>query len=916
MKKNRFREADPIVEENNINEAPTQASPQEVVDAQANVDAPTEGAVDSTLADDTASEPVMDTPQEDLEVPEGSMDVSGAEMGGDLGGGAGGMSASGSTPEFGEGVKVNPETVSMEIQVPTEQLASAVAQATGDVVPAETAPDIEMAKEEELVAQQNEPTEQAPEMGAESPSPLEAEAPMGEESTEQSVPVESLDNDTQQTQTMGESKKKMSPSKKVDIKFKKKLDGIIKKGVENMAKSLNESEEDDFEDDMPAGLEIDGDSVYFEGGYVGFISNPVNCIYVSIEKCDEAEDYFLSKDWIVKTKYDFGKPFYESEEAMNMETAEEFDSDADTPDSEGLPEGYANESGRDEALENTFQDVSDEDVSEFMGRLQGYLDNEETTPQEVSDALRTSADFMDMVGGETPSNTPLMDTIRDTEDFDFDSLVDGEYENAESRDYTEDTEVPEEDDDDFEEALVRKPCRFPKDKTAIKEAKDRRANRLKETQITDSYDLLSGRYQPWSGAIDTWENLERLGLLEELDSLLEDIYPEGLDEGYLNDILWHDREWVYESLGLSKDGEPQEEEEDYDEDSEFIGDEEDYEEDDFEESRNLRNKRRIKESRRPVRRLKEGPGAGYTLEIEDLEILDDTVEIVDYDTKDNSWTFTVEVTDGTYTFSADHSYWGGSDEAYISNGILTGVYYSEDTSPSFIGDTTEDTSLKDTFAPEIVEDIKSCLPYTVTVSAVVGRGWQHYEIGSDFSLEGRYNGIAKLKEPYSYYFDFISFEGHSEDLGSSIERMWNSETDYGYDYDESLRRNRRKIAESAKDSKLKEASEIIYPAGSGPSESSALYKKSTRKDSNLVKAHEKVVRSRREALKNFHESVNRPTPVRNRRFNEALRSPLSYGSMSTGNLSGSAWKNNKFIDKYEESQKLDFNTLLNEGYLG
>ena len=916
MKKNRFREADPIVEENNINEAPTQASPQEVVDAQANVDAPTEETVDSTLADDTASEPMMDTPQEDLEVPEGSMDVSGADMGGDLGGGAGGMSASGSTPEFGDGVKVNPETVSMEIQVPTEQLASAVAQATGDVVPAETAPDIEMAKEEELVAQQNEPTEQAPEMGAESPSPLEAEAPMGEESTEQSVPVESLDNDTQQTQTMGESKKKMSPSKKVDIKFKKKLDGIIKKGVENMAKSLNESEEDDFEDDMPAGLEIDGDSVYFEGGYVGFISNPVNCIYVSIEKCDEAEDYFLSKDWIVKTKYDFGKPFYESEETMDMETTEEFDSDADTPDSEGLPEGYANESGRDEALENTFQDVSDEDVSEFMGRLQGYLDNEETTPQEVSDALRTSADFMDMVGGETPSNTPLMDTIRDTEDFDFDSLVDGEYENAESRDYTEDTEVPEEDDDDFEEALVRKPCRFPKDKTAIKEAKDRRANRLKETQITDSYDLLSGRYQPWSGAIDTWENLERLGLLEELDSLLEDIYPEGLDEGYLNDILWHDREWVYESLGLSKDGEPQEEEEDYDEDSEFIGDEEDYEEDDFEESRSLRDKRRIKESHRPVRRLKEGPGAGYTLEIEDLEILDDTVEIVDYDTKDNSWTFTVEVTDGTYTFSADHSYWGGSDEAYISNGILTGVYYSEDTSPSFIGDTTEDTSLKDTFAPEIVEDIKSCLPYNVTVSALVGGGWQYYEIGSDFSLEDRYNGIAKLKDSDSYYFDFISFEGHSEDLGSLIERMRNSETDYGYDYEESLRRNRRKIAESVKDSKLKEASEIIYPAGSGPSESSALYKRSTHKDSNLVKAHEKVVRSRREALKNFHESVDRPTPVRNRRFNEALRSPLSYGSMSTGNLSGSAWKNNKFIDKYEESQKLDFNTLLNEGYLG
>lgn len=909
MKKNRFREADPIVEENNINEAPTQASPQEVVDAQANVDAPMEGAVDSTIADDTASEPMTDTPQEDLEVPEGSMDVSGADMGGDLGGSASGMSVGDSAPEFGDGVKVNPETVSMEIQVPTEQLASAVAQATGDVVPAETAPDIEMAKEEELVAQQNEPAEQDTDMNTEASSPLEAEDSTGEDSMEQSVPVESLDtNNQQQSQTMEESKK-MSPSKKVDIRFKKKLDGIVKKGSENMAKALKESlHDDDFESDMPAGLEIDGDSVYFEGKYVGFIANPENCVYVSIEKCDEAEEYFLDKDWVVKKKYDFGKPLHESEGSEGIETEENLDSDVDTSDYEGLPEGYADENERDESLENTFQDVSDEDVSEFMGRLQGYLDNEETTPQEVSDALRTSADFMDMVGGETPSNTPLMDTIKDTEDLDFDSLVDGEYEDSESRDSIMDTEVSKEMDDDFEESLVRKPCKFPKDKTAIKEARNRKANRLKETQIIDSYDLLSGRYQPWSGAVSTWENLERLGLLEELDSLLEDIYPEGLDETYLNDILWHDREWVYESLGLSKDGEPQE-----DEDSEFIGDEEDYEEDDFEESRRTSLKKRINESRKPIRKLKEGPGEGYTLEIKDLEILDDTVEIIDYNAKDNSWTFTVNVADDTYTFSADHSYWGGSDDAYISNGALTGVYYSDDTSSSFIGDEPmEGASPMDMFALEIVEDIKSCLPSTVTVSTVVGSGSSHSSIDLDFSLEDRYDGIAQLEEPASYYLDFTSFEGHSEDLGSLIEDYYEGNDDF----EESLRRNRRKIAESAKDSKLKEASEIIYPAGSVPSESSALYKRATRKDSNLVKAHEKVIRRRREALKDFHESVKRPTPIRNKRFNEALRSPLSYNDLGNSNVNNSAWKNNKFIDKYEESQKLDFNVLLNEGYLG
>ena len=384
MKKNRLREADPIVEENNINETPMQASTQDVANAQASVDTPVE---EPTEAVEEAP-----TSQETLEVPEGSMDVSDSEVGGDLGdAGVGGMSSGNVAPEFGDGVKVNPETVSMEIQVPTEQLASAVAQATGDVVPAETAPDVEMAKENELVAQEQEEAEPSMEGGEES-SPLEAEPSTGEESMEQSVPVDSLSTEEPQPQPMGESKKKkLSPSKKVDLKFKKKLDSIINKGVENMAKSLKESEEDseseeDFEVEMP-------------------------------------KDRDFEEDFGIEEEY-----------------------------SEDLPEGYENEGMRDESLEGEFQDVSDADVSEFMGRLQGYLDSEETTPQDVSDALRTSADFMDMVGGNTSSNTPLMDSIRDSDDLDFDSLIDGDYEDGEVRDTVEEEPVrraPRDFDDDL-----------------------------------------------------------------------------------------------------------------------------------------------------------------------------------------------------------------------------------------------------------------------------------------------------------------------------------------------------------------------------------------------------------------------------------------------------------------------------------
>ena len=692
MKKNRLREADPIVEENNINETPMQASTQDVANAQASVDTPVE---EPTEAVEEAP-----TSQETLEVPEGSMDVSDSEVGGDLGdAGVGGMSSGNVAPEFGDGVKVNPETVSMEIQVPTEQLASAVAQATGDVVPAETAPDVEMAKENELVAQEQEEAEPSMD-GGEASSPLEAESSMGEESTEQSVPVDSLSTEEPKPQPMGESKKKkLSPSKKVDLKFKKKLDSIINKGVENMAKSLKESEED-FEVEMPEGLNIDGDSVYCNGKYVGYIGNSKNCIYVSTENCKKAEDYFLAKDWTVKKKYDFGKPIYESEEPKDRDSEEDFEEDFGIEEeySEDLPEGYENEGMRDESLEGEFQDVSDADVSEFMGRLQGYLDSEETTPQDVSDALRTSADFMDMVGGNTPSNTPLMDSIRDSEDLDFDSLIDGDYEDGEARDTVEEEpsrEAPRDFDDDFEEALVRKPCKFPKDRTSIKESRNRRAQRLQETKI--SYDLLDGTYHPWSGAVDTWNTIEENGLLEELDNLLEDLYPDGLSETELNDLLWFDSDWIFEQLGISEDEEPIDDESDG---SEFIDDYED--EEDFEES---------------------------------------------------------------------------------------------------------------------------------------------------------------------------------------------------------------------KKSKLKEASEIIYPAGSDPSESSALYRKSSSRDSKLVRAHEKVVEGRRNAIRNFHESIDRKATSPNRRFNEALRTPIILDTNSR-DKDTSSWKNNRFIDKYEESQKLDFNALLNEGFLG
>lgn len=49
---------------------------------------------------------------------------------------------------------------------------------------------------------------------------------------------------------------------------------------------------------------------------------------------------------------------------------------------------------------------------------------------------------------------------------------------------------------------------------------------------------------------------------EEFEALIEELYPDGIDETQLNDILWFDSEWVFECLGINE--EEDEDEEDFD----------------------------------------------------------------------------------------------------------------------------------------------------------------------------------------------------------------------------------------------------------------------------------------------------------------------------------------------------------------
>lgn len=71
--------------------------------------------------------------------------------------------------------------------------------------------------------------------------------------------------------------------------------------------------------------------------------------------------------------------------------------------------------------------------------------------------------------------------------------------------------------------------------------------------------IITTNYSPWSGAIDTYNTIEEAGKLEEFESLIDELYPDGIEEVKLNDILWFESDWILEILGLSEEEEDEEE---------------------------------------------------------------------------------------------------------------------------------------------------------------------------------------------------------------------------------------------------------------------------------------------------------------------------------------------------------------------
>ena len=62
-------------------------------------------------------------------------------------------------------------------------------------------------------------------------------------------------------------------------------------------------------------------------------------------------------------------------------------------------------------------------------------------------------------------------------------------------------------------------------------------------------------FDAWSGAVDTKETIINKGKDKDFDCLIEELYPDGLTDTQLNDLLWFEEDWIFEMLGIKIDEE-------------------------------------------------------------------------------------------------------------------------------------------------------------------------------------------------------------------------------------------------------------------------------------------------------------------------------------------------------------------------
>lgn len=63
-------------------------------------------------------------------------------------------------------------------------------------------------------------------------------------------------------------------------------------------------------------------------------------------------------------------------------------------------------------------------------------------------------------------------------------------------------------------------------------------------------DLKLRDFPAWSGAKDTKERIIEEGKEEAFEDMINELYPDGLTDTQLNDLLWFEEDFIFESLGI------------------------------------------------------------------------------------------------------------------------------------------------------------------------------------------------------------------------------------------------------------------------------------------------------------------------------------------------------------------------------
>lgn len=68
------------------------------------------------------------------------------------------------------------------------------------------------------------------------------------------------------------------------------------------------------------------------------------------------------------------------------------------------------------------------------------------------------------------------------------------------------------------------------------------------------HDIDLNEFTPWSGAVSTVETIQNAGKVNKFNNLINELYPDGIEEDTLNNLLWFEEEWLYKCLSI-KEGE-------------------------------------------------------------------------------------------------------------------------------------------------------------------------------------------------------------------------------------------------------------------------------------------------------------------------------------------------------------------------